>query len=193
MHVRSARAHRSRETHKVQLRDRDVGERRESGREVLRKRHVRKLRRGHGLRGERVPRVDVRDARHNEGTRVWQFRVDLIREQREDVVGSEEVSAVYSEQPNIQYEMGCAVKQCGECVQGVGVGEFDDAEEEVLCMYTPSVAYKRPVAVCALVAVTVGLWRRVIEECVHDELPDVEREDKVMLGHGGGTFSHSIP
>ena len=181
------------ETHKVQFESRDVGERRESGREVLRERHVRKLRWGHRLGGERMPRVNIRDARHSESAQVWQFRADLIREQREDVVGSEEVSAVYPERPNIQCEMGCAVEQRGEFAQGVRAGEFDDAEEEALCMYVPSVAYKRPVAVCALVAITVILRRRIVEECVHDELPDVERESKVMLGHGGGTFSHSMP
>ena len=136
-----------------------------------------------------MPRIDVRDARHSKNAQGWQFHIDLIRKQREDVVGSGEVSAVYPERPNIQCEMGCAVEQCGEFEQGVGIGEFDDAEEEALCMYAPSVTYEGPVVVCVLVAVTLSLWRRVIEECVHDELPDGEREDNAMLDHGGVTFS----
>ena len=104
-------------------------------------------------------------------------------------MGSEEVSTVYPERPNIQCEVGCVVRQCGGFGQGVGAGGFDGAEEEALCMYAPSVTYERPVVVCALVAVTLSLWRRVIEECVHDELPDGEREDNAMLDHGGVTFS----
>ena len=93
---------------------------------------------------------------------------------------SEEVSAVYPERPDVVGEVWRGIKVSGESTERIWVGDLDDAEEQTLSVHTPGVAYETPVAICALVAVAVVLGRRVVVECVHDELRDIEWKDRVM-------------
>ena len=92
----------------------------------------------------------------------------------------EEVSAVYPERPDVVGEVWRGIKVSGESTERIRVGDLNDAEEQTLSVHTPGVAYKGPVVIGALVAVAVVLGRRVVIERVHDELRNVEWEDRTL-------------